>query len=180
MTHVRRETAPAPTPDEVQDVLENSGAGQYALAVTELATRIWWDRGGVGNPYDIANSDPTPRIFPDRLKVLLEEMVHARTLLPVSEKWNYQARSAMVPNPQHGATYYGLTEQVIAACEVGEKRMIRRDEAIALVRQVREYYSEVLKDVVTTPSGDISLLMSIEQFRHFFDLPDPEADDHDG
>lgn len=175
---MRRGSAPAPTSTEVIDVLENSRGGQEALAATELATRIWWDRGGRGNPYKVGNDDPTPRVFPPRLKVVLEEMVRAGTLLPVSDHQNPHARLLMVPFWQHGATYYGLADQVRAVQQAEEQRLARRNEAMELVRQVRQHYGGMLKNVMTTPSGEVSLSLTVEQFRQLFDLP-AEADTTD-
>lgn len=174
----RRGKADAPTEDEVMKIFTEDKASSptrnwafgHAVSLGDIAAHVWWGRGGQGDPKDHFTRDETPRVSEARVRPVVDALVLAGKLLPVSETENYAARRLVATHPRRNATYYALGEQVRQAVEEDQARVAHIAEAEKVVSILHARRGGEFSKVGVTSQGAISVVLTPEQAVTVFDL----------
>lgn len=167
----RTNVAPPPTREEVLAVF-SGGDEDRVYTAGDVAAKIYWNRGGIGNPKDVGPLlREVARVLPigsGRVKKLLIDMVEDGTLL---SETGYRANrlGRVWGNLRKDTQYFALRTSAEAAISL-------REVAAQRAEQMREFaitLENILSGQVTAvrPENDhIAVILSVEQAHAMFNL----------
>lgn len=170
-------TAPPAPPVTEDEVTAMFLAYEYVLSATDVATHVWWMRGGTGEPaeyrrnaWDPARRPAVPLISRENVQKALDRMVTVGTLVVRTGQAAVEL-GATYRTPQPNARYYALAEQAKKSAERDREQVERRRRIEVGAARLSALAVGRVLGIDVEPDGTLLIRADLDQARALLDIP---------